>query len=333
MDFIRFCIDNPVKVTVCVLMSLLFGVVALIGTPVQLTPDVSEPEITVTTLWPGASAQEVEREITDEQEEQLKSVEGLREFKSESRDGASTISLRFPVGTLMSDARARINDKLNLVAKYPVDAREPTISEGAANTEFVCWIILKPLPPSTEELESFVQLHPELREPLKKYLNGSPVDLGQLGNMATKYPVMEELLLGRADPTRMRKFTEDFIEARFERVPGVAASNVLGGQEEEFRVVVDPAKLAAQHMTVADLQRALRGQNINVSAGDIWEGKQRNIVRTLGQFDSAEKVAEANVIRRREETAAMREAAAKVTSCSQNQASTCHSRRSTSIRA
>mgnify|MGYP000461577042 CR=1 FL=1 len=70
MDFIRFCIENPVKVTVSVLMSLLFGMVSLMGTPVQLTPDVSEPEITVTTVWPGASAQEVEREITDEQEEQ-----------------------------------------------------------------------------------------------------------------------------------------------------------------------------------------------------------------------------------------------------------------------
>ncbi len=296
MDFIRFCIENPVKVTVCVLLSLLFGIVSLIATPIQLTPDVSEPEITVTTVWPGASAQEVEREITDEQEEQLKSVEGLREFKSESRDGASTITLRFPVGTLLADARARINDKLNLVAKYPVDAREPTISEGAANTEFVCWIILKPLPPTKQELASFVEVHPELKEPLKKYLDGSrPVDLGRLTGWKEKYPAIEELLRGRADPTRMRKFTEDFIEARFERVPGVAASNVLGGQEEEFRVVVDPAKLAAHHLTVADLQRVFREQNINVSAGDIWEGKQRSIVRTLGQFDTAEKVAEAIV--------------------------------------
>ncbi|RLS57953.1 MAG: efflux RND transporter permease subunit [Planctomycetota bacterium] len=293
MDFIRFCIQNPVKVTVCVLLSMLFGTVSLLGTPVQLTPDVSEPEITVTTLWPGASAQEVEREITDEQEEQLKSVEGLREFKSESRDGASTITLRFPVGTNLSDARARINDKLNLVARYPIDAREPTISEGAANTEFVCWIILKPLPPTVQELESFVQIHPELREKLTKYLDGSlPVDLGRIAGMAETIPAFEDLLRGRPDPTRMRKFTEDFIEARFERVPGVAASNVLGGQEEEFRVVVDPAKLAAHHLTVSDLQRALREQNANISAGDIWEGKQRNIVRTLGQFDTADKVAD-----------------------------------------
>ena len=294
MDFIRFCTENPVKVTVSVLLAVLFGAVSLIGTPVQLTPDVSEPEITVMTLWPGASAQEVEREITDEQEEQLKSVEGLREFKSESRDGASKITLRFPVGTNLPDARARINDKLNLVAKYPIDAREPTISEGAANTEFVCWIILKPLPPTLQEIESFAQVHPELKALLQPYLDGSrPIDLGRITGWSEKHPAIQELLRGRPDPTLMRKFTEDFIEARFERVPGVAASNVLGGQEEEFRVVVDPAKLAAHHLTVADLQRALVAQNTNVSAGDIWEGKQRNIVRTLGQFDTPDKVADA----------------------------------------
>ncbi len=299
MDFIRFCTENPVKVTVAVVMTVLFGIVALIETPVQLTPDVSEPEITVTTIWPGASAQEVEREITDEQEEQLKSVEGLREFKSDTRDGAASITLRFPVGTNLSDARARVNDKLNQVARYPVDAREPTISEGAANTEFVCWIILKPVPPTREELQSFIQTHPELAEPLNPLLaNDRRVDLGKLAGIAEKYPVIEELLRGQADPTKMRKFAEDFIEARFERVPGVSASNVLGGQEVEFRVVVDPTKLAAHHMTVSDLQRALSGQNANISAGDIWEGQRRNIVRTLGQFDTAEKVADAIVAMR-----------------------------------
>ena len=85
MDLIKFSIDNPVKLTVGVILSLLFGVIAYLATPVQLTPDVAEPEISITTLWPGASAEEVEREIIEQQEEQLKSVEGMDEFKSESR--------------------------------------------------------------------------------------------------------------------------------------------------------------------------------------------------------------------------------------------------------
>ena len=64
----------------------LFGILSLLKIPVQLTPDVTRPQITVTTIWPGASPQEVEREIIEEQEEYLKSVEGLTRLTSESMD-------------------------------------------------------------------------------------------------------------------------------------------------------------------------------------------------------------------------------------------------------
>ena len=54
MDLIRFSIENPVKLTVGVILALLFGGIAYRATPVQLTPDVTEPEITISTVWPGA---------------------------------------------------------------------------------------------------------------------------------------------------------------------------------------------------------------------------------------------------------------------------------------
>ena len=54
--------------------------------PIQLTPTVEEPVITVNTIWPGASPYEIEREIIEEQEEQLKSVEGLQKMESSSSD-------------------------------------------------------------------------------------------------------------------------------------------------------------------------------------------------------------------------------------------------------
>ncbi|MFQ5351148.1 MAG: efflux RND transporter permease subunit, partial [Thermoanaerobaculia bacterium] len=51
----------------------MFGALALTRIPVQLTPTVEEPQVSVMTVWPGASPLEIEREIVDEQEEQLKS--------------------------------------------------------------------------------------------------------------------------------------------------------------------------------------------------------------------------------------------------------------------
>ena len=72
MGIIQFAIRNPVTTAVGVLLIALFGMVSWARLPVQLTPDVSKPEITVSTQWEGASPHEVEREIAEEQEEQLK---------------------------------------------------------------------------------------------------------------------------------------------------------------------------------------------------------------------------------------------------------------------
>ena len=81
MHPIESFVHNPVKVTVGALMVILFGLIALLRMPMQLTPEVQIPTITVETRWPGASPQEVEREIVKEQEDQLKSVEGVRKMK------------------------------------------------------------------------------------------------------------------------------------------------------------------------------------------------------------------------------------------------------------
>lgn len=294
MNVIDFCIERPVTVTVCVLLALMFGVLAYFATPVQLTPDVIEPEITVETLWPGASAQEVEREIVEEQEEQLKSVEGMREFKSESSDSRGSILMKFEVGTDLGVAAAKVRDKLSQVQQYPVDAREPTIFTVNANANAIAWFILQPLPPTRDDLKNLVADHPELAEPLAGMIDGrDAIRMPILNKLSDQHPSLKTFIQGKNDPAKMRKFAEDVIEARFERVSGIANSNVFGGQEEEFRVVVDPARLAAKAVSITDLQRALAGQNKNSSAGDIWEGKQRNVVRTLGQFETPQQVEDA----------------------------------------
>lgn len=299
MNFIVFAIENPVKVTVAVFLLMLFGGIAYISTPVQLTPDVVEPEITVSTTWPGASAQEVEQEIIEEQEEQLKSVEGLEEFKSESADSGGSITLKFPVGTDLADARARVTEKLNQVPDYPDDANEPVISTVNANTNAIAWFILKPVPPTKEDLRNLIALQPELAEPLAAVLaEPEPVNLTRINDLVDEHPVLKTFILGRNDPALMKKFAEDFIEAEFERVPGIANANVFGGQDQECRIVVNPTRLAAFGVTIDELRNALRLQNQNTSAGDIQEGKQRNVVRTLGQFQSPEQVEETIIAQR-----------------------------------
>src|SRR3712207_7375492 len=95
--FIEAVIRNPVKVAVGVLLVALFGFVAVTRMPMQLTPEVQTPTLTIETLWPGASPQEVEREIVQEQEKQLKGVEGMTKMTSESMDSMGRITLEFAI--------------------------------------------------------------------------------------------------------------------------------------------------------------------------------------------------------------------------------------------
>ena len=145
MNFIQSCIRYPVTTAVGVIFLVLFGFVALFDMPVQLTPEVTKPEITVTTVWPGASPLEVERDIIDEQEEELKSLEGLVRMRSESQDGRGVITLRFQVGTDKDTARLKVSNRLDQVESYPANVEKPIISGQAGVSGAIAWFQLDPV--------------------------------------------------------------------------------------------------------------------------------------------------------------------------------------------
>ena len=144
MNLIRTCIRYPVSTAVGVILLLLFGILSFLRLPVQLTPDVDKPEITVTTYWPGASPLEVERDIIDEQEEELKSLEGLVQMRSESHDGSGVITLRFQTGTDKDAARLKVSNRLDQVESYPTNVEKPVISGQSGVSGAIAWFHLDP---------------------------------------------------------------------------------------------------------------------------------------------------------------------------------------------
>ena len=302
MNLIEAFIRNPVKIAVGVLVVALFGTIALLRMPMQLTPEVQVPTITVETRWPGASPQEVEREIVHEQEEQLKAVEGVTKMSSESFDSQGRITLEFAVGTDISEALLKVNTRLQQVPQYPVDADEPVITSANSNDSPIAWFNLSQPNPSDETLAEFQAAHPQLRDDLELIRKTENPGLARLRlkQLAEIHPDLAPLIPEEIDVPKLRKFTEDVIEARFERVPGVSNSNVFGGREIELQVVVDPRKLAARKLTVDDVRQALQDRNEDTSGGDFWEGKRRYVVRTLGQFRSPEQV-ESVILARRDD--------------------------------
>ena len=144
MKLVDSAIRYPVSVTVGVLLVVLFGLLSLFRIPVQLIPDVETPQVTVTTIWPGASPEEIETEIVQEQEEQLKTLEGLAEMTSESMESMGRVILRFQTGTDLESSMLLVNNKLQQVPSYPQNALKPVITTRDAAEDAMAWMVLSP---------------------------------------------------------------------------------------------------------------------------------------------------------------------------------------------
>ncbi|WP_211436324.1 efflux RND transporter permease subunit [Candidatus Kuenenia stuttgartensis] len=142
MDSIRFSIEKPVTIIVGIIFVVLFGVISLLTMTYQLSPTITEPEITVTTTWVGATPYNIEREIIEEQEKVLKGIPGLVEMESESFDGMGSITLKFTIETRIDDALLRVSNKLNEVPEYPENVDKPIINPTGSAASPVIWIIL-----------------------------------------------------------------------------------------------------------------------------------------------------------------------------------------------
>ncbi|NNK65547.1 MAG: efflux RND transporter permease subunit, partial [Rhodobacteraceae bacterium] len=85
-------------------------------------------------------------------------------------------------------------------------------------------------------------------------------------------------------------FLEDIVKDRVERIEGVSAVNVFGGVTRELQIVVDPRRLSQFGLTVPEVVRRLRNENISISAGDVEEGKRRYIVRAEANLNTVETI-------------------------------------------
>jgi multidrug efflux pump len=88
-------VRRPVLATVFSLLIIAFGAIAFTTLPLRELPDVDQPVVSISTSYPGASAQVVETQITRIIEDQLSGIEGVDIINAASRDGRSSINIEF----------------------------------------------------------------------------------------------------------------------------------------------------------------------------------------------------------------------------------------------
>jgi multidrug efflux pump len=129
--------------TVVALLILVLGIAALLRLPVREYPDVDDPTVTVTVVYPGASAAVVEREVTEPVEESVSAIDGVRRIRSSSRDGRSRVEVEFTLGRDLDLAAADVRDRLSAVRnELPENAEEPEVAQRALEAQVILWLVL-----------------------------------------------------------------------------------------------------------------------------------------------------------------------------------------------
>ena len=242
MILTRLALGNPVATLVAVLLVGLFGAVSLFRLPVQLTPEVETPEITIRTNWRAAAPEEVEAEIIEPQEKVLRGLPGMTQLLASAKRGQGEVTIQFEVGHDLGRGLLEVLNRLNRVARYPDDADEPIINTVGGRSRAIAWFIIKQAPGNNREIAEY------------------------------------------------QDYVEEVVQTRFERVPGVARSELYGGRARELRITFDPYKAASLGVELPQAAR-LAGGNQDVSGGDANVGKRRYTLRFTGAF-SAEQLGE-----------------------------------------
>ncbi|MCA9770967.1 MAG: efflux RND transporter permease subunit [Myxococcales bacterium] len=136
-------LKRPVLATVFNLLVVLAGVAAYPRLPVREYPDVDNPVVAVTTVYPGASPETVESTITEPLEQTLNGVDDIRSIQSISSLGRSSISVEFNAGR---DIDLAVTDVTNAIQRalgdLPDDAERPIVAKTGANTRPIIWLYI-----------------------------------------------------------------------------------------------------------------------------------------------------------------------------------------------
>lgn len=142
----EYIVKRGILMTVITLIVCLLGIVAATRIPVQMIPDLDVRVISIRTNWPGATPQDVEKEILIEQEEYLRNLPSLSRILATASSGRAEIELEFPFGTDITEMLIRVNNALSQVPSYPESVDEPRIYANSFSSNSFMFFSIMPLP-------------------------------------------------------------------------------------------------------------------------------------------------------------------------------------------
>ena len=153
MSLYGAAVKRPIMTTLCFVTVIILGLFSLAKLPIDLYPDIDTNTLMVITMYPGASAEDIEQNVTKPLENTLNSVEHLKHITSDSRENTSVITLEFEYGYDIDVLTNDVRDKLDMVkSSLPDDSENPIIFKFSTDMIPICLL-------SVEAKESMAGLY------------------------------------------------------------------------------------------------------------------------------------------------------------------------------
>ncbi|MBP3496612.1 MAG: efflux RND transporter permease subunit [Alistipes sp.] len=128
MNIYKTAVNNPITTILVFIAVALFGIFSLVKLPIDFMPRIDTPYIMVITAYPGASAEDIEENISKPLENSLNGVDNLKHISSKSKENISTVFLQFEYGTDNDVATNDVRDKLDMAKNnLPDEANTPIL--------------------------------------------------------------------------------------------------------------------------------------------------------------------------------------------------------------
>ena len=144
MGFTELCIRRPVFATVLSLVLVLAGLMSFSRLTIREFPNIDEPQVTVQTSYPGASAEIIESQVTQVLEGSLAGIEGIDTIESTSRAEQSRITVRFRSTVNIDAATSDVRDRVSRVRQQlPDEISEPNIAKVEADAQPIMFLVMQ----------------------------------------------------------------------------------------------------------------------------------------------------------------------------------------------
>ncbi|GAB5521812.1 MAG: efflux RND transporter permease subunit [Rhodothermales bacterium] len=130
MKIVDLSIRYRTSIVFLTIVLVIGGLLSYFSIPKESSPSIEIPNIVVTTIYPGASPDDIESIISQPIEQEIQGINGIKNIRSTSTEGVSTVIVEFDPSVSMDDAFQKVRDKVDIAkAELPSDVEEPLVNE------------------------------------------------------------------------------------------------------------------------------------------------------------------------------------------------------------